>query len=40
MGIITIHDLLRLVLANKAEAFDDVLAQKLVDTAEGRGRIY
>jgi signal-transduction protein with cAMP-binding, CBS, and nucleotidyltransferase domain len=40
MGIITIHDLLRLVLANKAEAFDDTLASKLIDTAEGRGRVY
>jgi signal-transduction protein with cAMP-binding, CBS, and nucleotidyltransferase domain len=40
MGIITIHDLIRLVLANKAESFDDTLAQKLVDTAEGRGKVY
>ena len=40
MGIITIHDLLRLILANKAEAFDDALANKLIETAEGRGRIY
>ncbi|THU30445.1 CBS domain-containing protein [Niastella caeni] len=40
MGIITIHDLLRQVLANRAEVFDDALAQKLIDTAEGRGRIY
>jgi signal-transduction protein with cAMP-binding, CBS, and nucleotidyltransferase domain len=40
MGIITIHDLLRLILANKAEAFDDTLANKLIETAEGRGRIY
>jgi CBS domain-containing protein len=40
MGIITIHDLLRLILANKAEAFDDALASKLIETAEGRGRIY
>ena len=40
MGVITIHDLLRLVLANKAEVFDDTLAHKLIDTAEGRGRIY
>lgn len=40
MGIITIHDLLRLVLANKAEAFDDTLANKLIDINEGRGRIY
>jgi signal-transduction protein with cAMP-binding, CBS, and nucleotidyltransferase domain len=40
MGIITIHDLIRLVLANKAESFDDTLAQRLVDTAEGRGKVY
>jgi len=40
MGIITIHDLLRLILANKAEAFDNALANKLIETAEGRGRIY
>ena len=40
MGVITIHDLLRQVLANRAEVFDDTLAQKLIDIAEGRGRIY
>jgi len=40
MGIITIHDILREVLANKAEVFDDTLAQALINTAEGRGRIY
>ena len=40
MGIITIHDLLRLILANKAEAFDNALANKLIETAEGKGRIY
>ena len=40
MGIITIHDILREVLANKAEVFDDTLAQQLINTAEGRGRIY
>ena len=39
-GIITIHDLLRLVLANRADVFDNTLAQNLIDTAEGRGRIY
>jgi signal-transduction protein with cAMP-binding, CBS, and nucleotidyltransferase domain len=39
-GIITIHDLLRQVLANRADVFDNALAQKLIDTAEGRGRIY
>jgi signal-transduction protein with cAMP-binding, CBS, and nucleotidyltransferase domain len=40
MGIITIHDILREVLANKAEVFDDTLAEELIKTAEGRGRIY
>lgn len=39
-GIITIHDLLRQVLANRQEVFDNTLTQKLIDTAEGRGRIY
>jgi CBS domain-containing protein len=40
MGVITIHDLLRQVLANRAEVFDDTLAQQLISTLEGRGRIY
>jgi signal-transduction protein with cAMP-binding, CBS, and nucleotidyltransferase domain len=40
MGIITIHDILREVLANRSEVFDGNLAQKLIDTAEGRGRIF
>jgi len=40
MGVITIHDLLRTVLANRAEVFDDTLAQELINTLEGRGRIY
>ncbi|WP_205511360.1 CBS domain-containing protein [Longitalea arenae] len=40
MGIITIHDLLRLILANKAEAFDDAITKKLIDINEGPGRIY
>lgn len=39
-GIITIHDLLRTVLANREQVFDNNLAQKLIDTAEGRQRIY
>jgi predicted transcriptional regulator len=40
MGIITIHDILREVLANREEVFDDTLAEELIKTAEGRGRIY
>jgi signal-transduction protein with cAMP-binding, CBS, and nucleotidyltransferase domain len=40
MGIITIHDLLRLILANKAESFDDAITSKLIDINEGPGRIY
>lgn len=40
MGIVTIHDILREVLANRSEVFDGNLAQKLIDTAEGRGRIF
>ena len=39
-GIITIHDLLREVLANRDNVFDHSLAQGLIDAAEGRGRIY
>jgi CBS domain-containing protein len=39
MGVITIHDLLRQVLANRAEVFDDTLAQQLINTLEGR-RVY
>ncbi len=38
-GVITIHDLLRQVIANKAEVFDEALTKKLLDSAEG-GRIY
>ncbi len=38
-GVITIHDLLRQVIANKHEVFDDNLAGKLLDEDEG-GRIY
>jgi predicted transcriptional regulator len=39
-GIITIHDLLREVLANRDNVFDHSIAQGLIDAAEGRGRIY
>jgi len=39
-GVITIHDLLREVLANRDNVFDDSIAQGLIDAAEGRGRIY
>ena len=40
VGIITIHDLLRQVLANREEVFDHMLTQQLIDTAEGRKKIY
>jgi signal-transduction protein with cAMP-binding, CBS, and nucleotidyltransferase domain len=40
-GVITIHDLLRQVIANREKVFDDALAQQLIDTAESGGsRIY
>jgi Predicted signal-transduction protein containing cAMP-binding and CBS domains len=39
-GIITIHDLLRLVLANRSDVFEPSLTQQLVDTAESGGKIY
>jgi CBS domain-containing protein len=35
-GVITIHDLLRLVLNDKEEVFDKTLAQRLVDEDEGK----
>jgi len=38
-GVITIHDLLRQVIANKAEVFDSSLTRSLLDNDEG-GRIY
>ena len=38
-GVITIHDLLRQVISDKAEVFDTSLAQRLVDDDES-GRIY
>ena len=40
-GVITIHDLLRQVIANRENVFDDALTQQLIDTAESGGsRIY
>lgn len=38
-GVITIHDILRQVLRDKAQVFDRDLAQKLVDEDES-GRVY
>jgi CBS domain-containing protein len=38
-GVITIHDLLRQVIANKEAVFDHSLAEQLIDTDEG-GKIY
>jgi signal-transduction protein with cAMP-binding, CBS, and nucleotidyltransferase domain len=41
MGVVTIHDLLRQVIAGKEDVFDHKLAQKLLDQEEaGSGRIY
>ena len=40
-GVITIHDLLRQVIANREKVFDDAITQQLIDTAESGGsRIY
>jgi len=39
-AVITIHDLLRQVIANKADVFDQSLANQLIDHDEGGGRIY
>lgn len=39
-GVITIHDLLRQVMASKEEVFDDALTQRLIDVNESGGRIY
>jgi signal-transduction protein with cAMP-binding, CBS, and nucleotidyltransferase domain len=39
LGVITIHDLLRQVLANKEEVFDSTLTRSLLDNDEG-SRIY
>lgn len=38
-GIVTIHDLLRLIIASKELAFDQSLASKLIDSYEG-GKVY
>jgi signal-transduction protein with cAMP-binding, CBS, and nucleotidyltransferase domain len=38
-GVITIHDLLRQVLANKEAVFDHSLAEQLIDHDEG-GKVY
>lgn len=40
LGVITIHDLLRQVIASKEEVFDHTLTSQLLDNAEGGGRIY
>lgn len=40
VGVITIHDLLRQVIASKEEVFDHTLTSQLLDNAEGGGRIY
>jgi CBS domain-containing protein len=40
IGVITIHDLLRQVIASKEEVFDHTLTNQLLDNAEGGGRIY
>lgn len=39
-GVITIHDLLRQVMASKEQVFDQDLTQKLIDVNESGGRIY
>jgi signal-transduction protein with cAMP-binding, CBS, and nucleotidyltransferase domain len=39
-AVITIHDLLRQVIANKENVFDTSLANQLIDHDEGGGRIY
>ena len=39
-GIITIHDLLRQVMASKEHVFDHDLTQRLIDVNESGGRIY
>jgi CBS domain-containing protein len=39
-GVITIHDLLRQVMASKEQVFDHALTQRLIDVNESGGRIY
>jgi len=39
VGVITIHDLLRQVIANKSDVFDEAVTKKLLDNYES-GRIY
>ena len=39
-GVITIHDLIRLALANPTDVFEHELKQRLIDTAESGGKIY
>jgi CBS domain-containing protein len=39
-GVITIHDLLRQVMASKEQVFDHGLTQRLIDVNESGGRIY
>jgi signal-transduction protein with cAMP-binding, CBS, and nucleotidyltransferase domain len=39
LGVVTIHDLLREVIASRGQVFDDNLTQQLLDQDEG-GRIY
>ena len=40
VGVITIHDLLRQVIASKETVFDHTITNQLIDNAEGGGRIY
>lgn len=39
LGVVTIHDLLRMVIASRAEVFDDNLVQRLLDQNENI-RVY
>lgn len=39
-GVVTIHDILRQVIASKEDVFDRTLAGKLVDEDEGGGQVY
>ncbi len=40
VGVITIHDLLRQVIASKEDVFDRALTKKLIDNDESSERIY